>query len=62
MSRSHGWKPKPKFTAGLNVSQEEWDRIFGKKRLTVSDGDVNKIRVRKYESLTEEDGERKSPS
>jgi hypothetical protein len=29
MSRLHGWKPKPKFTAGLNVSQEEWDRIFG---------------------------------
>lgn len=31
MSRSHGWKPKPKFTAGLNVSQNEWDRIFGTK-------------------------------
>ena len=31
MSRMHGWKPRPKFTAGLNVAQEEWDRIFGKK-------------------------------
>lgn len=37
MSRSHGWKPKPKFTAGLNVSQDEWDRIFKKpKKLPAS--------------------------
>lgn len=32
MSRINAWKPKPKFTAGLNVPQEEWDRIFGKKK------------------------------
>jgi hypothetical protein len=31
MSRLHGWKPKPKFTCGLNVSQAQWDKIFGKK-------------------------------
>lgn len=28
---NYGWTPKPKFTTGLNVSQEEWDRIFRKK-------------------------------
>lgn len=30
MSRLHGWYPKPKFTCGLNVEQEDWDRIFNK--------------------------------
>jgi len=34
MSRTHGWKPKPKFTCGLNVSDDEWQRIFGKKNLS----------------------------
>jgi hypothetical protein len=29
MSRLHGWRPKGKFTCGLEVSQDEWDRIFG---------------------------------
>lgn len=33
-SNAPGWKPKEKFTCGLNVTQEEWDRIFGKKRLS----------------------------
>lgn len=28
----HGLRPKEKFTCGLNVSQEEWDRIFGTKK------------------------------
>jgi hypothetical protein len=34
MSRTHGWYPKPKYsTAGLKVSQEDWDRIFKKRKL-----------------------------
>jgi hypothetical protein len=36
MSRTHGWKPRPKFTCGLNVSEQEWQRIFGK-RLSAAD-------------------------
>lgn len=31
MSRLHGWRPRPKFTCGLNVTQTQWDKIFGKK-------------------------------
>lgn len=27
-SDMRGWRPKEKFTCGLNVTQEEWDRIF----------------------------------
>lgn len=40
MSRLHGWYPKPKFTCGLNVSQEHWDSIFKKGK-----GDLDKSKM-----------------